>query len=167
MSTFPLLLPEPEMIFLGFSPWEPGGVARSKCHLCPTMQLYLTAAWGPAGFEMSSRRDWTSWLLDSQLGSGFPRVEGERWQVERNEIWQVSGAQARKRTLYLRQWGFSCSSVGKESACNTEYPGSIPGSGRSPGEEMETHSSILAWKIPWTEELCRLQSMELQELDTT
>ena len=29
---------------------------------------------------------------------------------------------------------------------------------------MTTHSSILAWKIPWTEELCRLQSMELQRV---
>ena len=31
-------------------------------------------------------------------------------------------------------------------------------------EEMETHSSILAWKIPWTEELGRLQSMGLQRV---
>ena len=76
---------------------------------------------------------------------------------------------------------------GKESACNAEDPGSIPGSGRSAGEgipspvflsfpcgsagkesacnagdlvrslgwedplvkEMATHSSILAWRIPW------------------
>ena len=30
--------------------------------------------------------------------------------------------------------GFPCSSVGKESACNAGDPGSIPGSGRSPGE---------------------------------
>ena len=31
--------------------------------------------------------------------------------------------------------------------------GSIPGPGRSPGgESMATHSSILAWRIPWTEE---------------
>ena len=29
---------------------------------------------------------------------------------------------------------------------------SIPGSGRSPEEGMATHSSILAWEIPWTEE---------------
>ena len=28
----------------------------------------------------------------------------------------------------------------------------IPGSGRSPEKEMATHSSILAWRIPWTEE---------------
>ena len=32
---------------------------------------------------------------------------------------------------------------------------------------MATHSSILAWRIPWTEEPGGLQSMRLQELDTT
>ena len=30
-------------------------------------------------------------------------------------------------------------------------------------EEMETHSSILAWRIPWTEEPGRLQPMGLQK----
>ena len=34
-------------------------------------------------------------------------------------------------------------------------------------EEMATHSSILAWIIPWTEEPGRLQSMGSQELDMT
>ena len=34
-------------------------------------------------------------------------------------------------------------------------------------KEMATHSSILAWRIPWTEELGRLQPMGLQELDMT
>ena len=34
-------------------------------------------------------------------------------------------------------------------------------------KEMATHSSILAWKIPWTEKPGRLQSMGLQESDTT
>ena len=33
-----------------------------------------------------------------------------------------------------------------------------------PEKEMTTHSSILAWRIPWTEELGRLQSMELQRV---
>ena len=33
-------------------------------------------------------------------------------------------------------------------------------------KEMATHSSILAWKIPWTEEAGGLQSIESQELDT-
>ena len=35
--------------------------------------------------------------------------------------------------------------------------GSIPGSGRSLEEGMATHSSILAWRIPWTEEPGGLQ----------
>ena len=30
-----------------------------------------------------------------------------------------------------------------------------------------THSSILAWRIPWTEEPDRLQPIGLKELDTT
>ena len=35
-------------------------------------------------------------------------------------------------------------------------------------KEMATHSSILAWKIPWTNEPGRLQSMGLQKkLDMT
>ena len=48
--------------------------------------------------------------------------------------------------------GFPGGLVSKESACNEGDPGSISGLGRSPGEGNGTHSSILAWKIPWTEE---------------
>ena len=60
---------------------------------------------------------------------------------------------------------------GKEPTCqrrtHTGDVGSIPGSGRSPEEEMATHSSILAWQIPWTEEPAGLQSMGHKELDMT
>ena len=31
-------------------------------------------------------------------------------------------------------------------------------------EGMATHSRILAWEIPWTEEPCGLQSMESQRI---
>ena len=34
-------------------------------------------------------------------------------------------------------------------------------------KEMATHSSILAWETPWTEEPGRLQSMQSQESDMT
>ena len=34
-------------------------------------------------------------------------------------------------------------------------------------KDMAIHSSILAWKVPWTEEPGRLQSMGSQELDRT
>ena len=52
----------------------------------------------------------------------------------------------------------------KASAYNVEDPGSIPGWRRSSGEGNGTHSSILAWKIPWTEEPGRLQSMGSQRV---
>ena len=47
--------------------------------------------------------------------------------------------------------GFPGGSDGTKSACNAGDPGLIPGLGRSPGEEYGNHSSILAWRIPWTE----------------
>ena len=37
--------------------------------------------------------------------------------------------------------------------------GLIPGLGRAPGEGTATHTSVLAWRIPWMEDPGRLQSM--------
>ena len=57
---------------------------------------------------------------------------------------------------------------GKETACNARDLSSIPV--RSLGQEdclekeMATHSSILAWRIQWTEESGGLQSMGLQRV---
>ena len=34
-------------------------------------------------------------------------------------------------------------------------------------KETATHSSVLGWRVPWTEEAGRLQSMGSQELDMT
>ena len=48
--------------------------------------------------------------------------------------------------------GLPCGSDGKESVCDAGDLGLIPGLGRSPGEGNATHSTILAWRIPWTEE---------------
>ena len=49
----------------------------------------------------------------------------------------------------LDSMSFPGSSVDKEFACSAGEPGLIPGSGRSPGKEMATHSRTLAWKIAW------------------
>ena len=62
-------------------------------------------------------------------------------------------------------WSFPGGSAGKESAM-------LENRVRSPCREdllekgMATHSSILAWRISWTEKLDGLQSMGSQELDT-
>ena len=55
--------------------------------------------------------------------------------------------------------GFPGDSNGKESACSVGHLGLIPGLGRSLEKGMATHSSILAWRIPWAEEPGGLQSM--------
>ena len=56
----------------------------------------------------------------------------------------------------------------KKSACNAGGPGFDPWVRKIPLEKgMATHSSILAWRIPWTEEPGRLQSLGCKELDTT
>ena len=55
-------------------------------------------------------------------------------------------------------------SNGKGSACNAGDIGSIPGFGHPLEKGMATHSSILAWRVPWTEEPGRLQPMESQRI---
>ena len=62
---------------------------------------------------------------------------------------------------------FPGGSDGKESAGNVGDLGSIPGLGRSLEKGMATHSSILAWRIPWTEEPGGLQSRGLKKSETT
>ena len=64
--------------------------------------------------------------------------------------------------MYGLGMDFPSGSDGKESACNAGDPGSIPGLGSFSGKEMATHSAILAWRIPWTEEPGGLQSMGYQ-----
>ena len=55
----------------------------------------------------------------------------------------------------------------QETTCNSGDMGQSLGQEDPLGKEVATHSSILAWEIPWTEEPGRLQSMGLQELGMT
>ena len=59
-------------------------------------------------------------------------------------------------------WGFPGGSVVKNLPVNAGDVHLIPGLGRSPGEGNGNHSSILAWRTPWTEEPSGLQSMGVQ-----
>ena len=62
------------------------------------------------------------------------------------------GGQLARKVLSTEIMGFPCGSAGKEFACNEGDLGSIPGPEDPLEKEMTNHSSILAWKIPWTEE---------------
>ena len=48
------------------------------------------------------------------------------------------------------QPSFPYGSAGKESTCDVEDLGSVPGWGRSPGEGKGYPLHILAWRIQWT-----------------
>ena len=69
--------------------------------------------------------------------------------------------------------GFPSGSGGKESACKAGNIGhDVSSRSLDPledplEEKMATHSSILAWRIPWTEEPGRLQSMGSQRAGHT
>ena len=52
----------------------------------------------------------------------------------------------------------------KKTACSAGDLGSTSGLGRSPGEGNGNPLQYLAWKIPWTEQSGRLQSMGLQRV---
>ena len=69
---------------------------------------------------------------------------------------------------YAPVWGFPKGSASKESVCNQDLQETqVLGSERSLEEGMATHSSVLAWRIPWTEEPGGLQSWSHKVLDTT
>ena len=67
---------------------------------------------------------------------------------------EVGSPGAKLRWKYEEIWlplGFPGGSDSKESSCNAGELGSIPRLGSSPRDGMATPSSILAWRVPWTE----------------
>ena len=86
---------------------------------------------------------------------------------QRTVVWSFSGIL--RSLVQIRLKGvdildFPGGSGGKESACNAGHLGLIPGLGRSLEKGMATHSSILAWRIPWTEEPGGLYYMRSQRV---
>ena len=67
----------------------------------------------------------------------------------------------------VRKRDFPCGSDGKESTCNAEEPGLIPRREDPLEKGMATHSSILAWRIPWQRILVGYSSWGHIELDMT
>ena len=59
---------------------------------------------------------------------------------------------------------FSGGADSKESVYNAGDPGSLPGSERSPGIGNGNSLQYSCWRISWTEELCRLQSIGLERV---
>ena len=74
--------------------------------------------------------------------------------------------------MHDNEQAFQVVLVVKNPPANTgdvrDNPGLIPGLGRSSGEGNATYSSTFAWRLPWTEELGGLHTVQrLTESDTT
>ena len=78
----------------------------------------------------------------------------------------MSGKISKYHTIFFLL-GFPGGSDSKESACNAGDLGSILGWEEPLEKGMATHSSILAWRIPWTEELAGYSPWGYKELDTS
>ena len=83
------------------------------------------------------------------------------------KIWRDSKQSKEIGYPYAKEYGFPCSSVGKESACNSGDEGLVPGLGRSSGEGNGNPLQYSCLENPKTEEPGKVQSMESQESDTT
>ena len=114
---------------------------------CLESWLWLLArsSVGAVSQDLSQRSSiWLGWALHfTQHGSPMPPPP-----------------ECKSRSYYF----FLRHTVGKESDCNTGDPSSIPGWRWSLEKGMATHSSIPAWRIPWTEEPGQLQSTESQRV---
>ena len=110
------------------------------------------------------------WLTEQDevqvVGAGLPRCWG---RVSASQ----PGTEAAQKPRSVRAsllLGFPGSSDGKAFAYNAGDLGTWVwslGQEDPLKEGIATHSSIHAWKIPWTKELSGLQSMGLQRVDTT
>ena len=79
-----------------------------------------------------------------------------RMQRSTSFVWASENLWASQVALMVKEPICQCK---KHKRCRL-----IPGSWRSPGRGMATRSSILAWRIPWTEEPGELQSVGLRRL---
>ena len=77
----------------------------------------------------------------------FYRTKLESWSLSRAQVLQQI-----RDPVSVNWIGKYGGLDGKEITCDVGDLGSTPRSGRSLEKGMATHSSILAWRIPWTEE---------------
>ena len=73
--------------------------------------------------------------------------------VKRNPTKKTDSSKRSERASLLD----FCGSRGKETSCNAGEQGSVPSREDPLEKEMATPSSILAWRITWTEEPGGLQ----------
>ena len=127
-------------------------------------------AWWAAVHRLAQSRPWLKWLsTHACIGEGNDNplqcscLENPR---DRRAGWAaICGVtQSRTRLKRLSSSSNRWLSDKRILPANLGDTSSIPGLEKSPGEEKATHPSILAWRIPWTEEPGGLQSVRSQRV---
>ena len=121
--------------------WNP---LHTRNRLCTVHTSLSWAALSPTNLGLL-----VSWL-SSSLASLIAQLEKNplyQWRPQFNP-WVRKICRRRDRLPTPVFLGFPCGSAGKESTCNAGDLGLIPGLGREKGKAA--HSSILAWRMPWT-----------------
>ena len=117
--------------------------------------------------------DWTDLKIKNRMGTPDSHRGDPGWATtgsvgrctqSSEKAWELLEVLGWIRSCLSGQIRFPCGLDSRESTYNAGDLGSIPGSGRSLEEEMATHSSCLARRVPWAEEPGGLQSMGLQRV---
>ena len=114
---------------------------------------------------------WSWWQTRKPgvLQSMQSQVVGHDWATELNVVFSVIVFAIYLYQHNSLQWLILvfCSSNGEEFVCNERDLSLVLGQEDSLDKGMATHSSILAWRITWTEEPRVLQSMVSQSVQLT
>ena len=138
------------------------------------VQILTRSWWGGISKGLVGKGWFENWTLkDKQVfghkGSIFVRLY-PLWSIfivisfellEYGKKWGLESSKRHWKVLYICLPG---DSDGKESACSAGGPGLIPHQQDSLEKGMAAHSSILSWRIPWTEEPGRLRSLVSQRV---
>ena len=137
--------------------------------ICISVAKYACAACMHTKSLQSCPTFATLWTVGCQapLSMGFSRQEswsGLLGEYSQPRDWTHVSYVSRCVYIYIASQVALVVKNPPANAGDTREEGSIPGSGRSPGGGQATHSRILAWRIPWTEEPGGLQSMGSQRV---
>ena len=139
----------------------------SLTHTCSIKFIFVKSSLSCMLYGKSiTRRQKEAGQVDRKLPQKFKEKLMATWTKVKWDDMRNSGD--RKYLIWCQaeseKWRGFARSDGKESACNAGDASLIPGLEDPLEKEMETCSSILAWRIVWTEEPGVLQSMGSQRV---
>ena len=116
-------------------------------------------------WRVSKQRDWVAGRAVGGVAVTIGQQPRGNWKVSLLEPQWAGWDGGNEGSGWLLMWVWACDGLdSKASACQPVQVVQSLGREDTLEEEMATHSSILAWRIPWTKEPGELRSMGLQRV---